>query len=254
MNKLTKWLLAGLLLAVGFFVYRNRKQSTISQTLPDAPPPPLTVNTLPNQVGSPVTGNGGAVIPLSPTSTVVQEEVKARVRLIYENEQAREDAYYNFGVRNDLFIGMQYSSGTKMAMAQVTSSGVPEDLKIPPEDVERNFKSKLDLLKETTDFETLDHTIGFEQALNTWKEAADLSSVGGNNLWPGNIRDLIEQSAFGTPGGADQNRSERYRAFGYELQKLAENLDAASSKAQSALEDRAYRDLVAAGWVITGYS
>lgn len=252
MSKLTKWILAAVVLAIGFFVYRSRKGSKISQTLPDAPPPPLTMNPgVGNQQG-PATPE--QVVPLDPSSTVVQEEVKARVRLLYANEQAREDAYERFGVRDDLFAGLQYRSGTRQAMAAITSSGVPEDLRIPPKDIERNFDSKLQLLIDTTDFETLDRTIGFDNALSTWQESADLSSVGGDNLWPGNIRDLIEQSAFGTPGGADRNRSERYRAFGYELQKMAENLREASRKAQSALEDRAYRDLVSAGWVIRGYN
>lgn len=248
----TKYIIAAIVALVGFFAfraYRRRKNDTSetpgSSPAPAAPAPPA-------QPG-PAADQPQQSAPIDANDEPAATAIKNRVRSLY-NSQEREQVYSINNTRQDLTNGLQYRSGITSVLSQVTPGGL---FPLIPRDVDPRFIQRLQAAQQLENFEELTRRGAFDLAQSLYRDAFDLSDVGGPNLWPhgpgqqdSQLLSWINAGLFGRPGRADTNKSERFSAYGEDLKVLAANAEQATRKAQQHLKARAIEDLKRAGWNI----
>lgn len=241
MNSTTKYVLLGIVaLLVLYLVFRKPKAA--DEVEPEgAEPPPQSAD-----------GPGGFNPPMAADQEPALSAINSRIEQLY-NSAERERVFSRNQTREGLFAGVNYRSGLRQALASVLPDGNPDQVPLIPATINPAYGQKLDFIQDLTSINDLDRTSyagDINGALQVWKNALDLTTAGGPNFWPSNMVQLIEEGAFGQPGAADRNRSERYHAFAEDFRAFAKNLSAAIKKADNHLRNQAVSDLKAAGWNI----
>lgn len=240
MSKTVKYALivVAAILVTSFFVWRNREELP---SLEDAPPPP--------QTGEP--GSADENKPLLASEEPARTAIEARAIAIY-NSAKREQVFSRNNTRENVFAGLTYRSGVRTVLQQVLASGNADEVPIIPPIVNPQYAKRMEAVKDVPGFEDTTATGNFDLAIDLWRDALDFTSVGGPNLWPPNMEQLMAAGLFYRSHSGDRNMSERYDSYCKDMVILCRNIAAASRSADSQFRSQAIEDLNAAGWNIVG--
>jgi len=229
--------------AAAYYFLKVRKPEAAADVTttpaPPAPPPPAP---------APGTGSTGQLPTLAgdePARTAILNRAKA----LY-NSAERENVFSRNNTRENIFSGLQYKAGVRSVLAQNLATGNAEQFPLIPDFINPAYLQRLEAAADLRGFEAMTQSGQFDLAVSLWRSTLDLSDVGGPNLWPTNIVQILDAGLFYVSGGADRNKSERYDSYCKDMAKLFSNAAAATRSAAAQFRAQAIEDLNRGGWKI----
>ena len=226
------------------YLYSKRTKTATddesSQAPPPAAPPP----------GAPAAPTTGATTPAILASEEPAKSAIRRRAIELYNSNRREEIFATNNTRENIFSGLQYKGGVKTVLAQELPSGNADQFPIIPVMVNPQYLQRLEALKDLEGYEAMNRRGQGTLAAQIWGNALNFSEVGGPNLWPSNLRDILNAGLFFVSGPADRDKSERIDSYCVDMQKLCSNAAAAVRSAESHFIAQAIQDLNNSGWRI----
>lgn len=225
-----------------YFMYNKWKASKPAdqQEAPPALPPPAATTTAQTN-----TSQSAMLANSEPAASAI----RSRVQQLY-NSTRREEIFSQNNTRELLYAGLSYRAGVRSVVAQQSPYGNADLFPIVPIQVNEQYRQRLLGVADLEGFEEMTSRGQFELAKTTWKNALNLEDVGGLNLWPENIMDILRAGLFFVSGKADKNMSERYDSYCKDMQTLCANAVRCIDKASNQFQNQAIVDLRDAGWNI----
>jgi len=229
---------------IAFWYWNEKRVKGMASKTDQDPAPPVLPPPSPTLPAATV-----AIKQISSSQEPAKTAIKNRVNQLY-NSSEREEIFSNNNTRENIFAGLQYKSGVRTVLSQVLQSGNPDQFPIIPTSIKPQYEQALARVSDLPTIETFEDSGQFNTGINLWKNALDFSAVGGANLWPSNINDLMSAGLFFVSGSRDSNMSERFDSYCRDMAVLCRNASVACRSSVSHFQARAMEDLNRGGWNI----